>query len=218
MKRALDLFCGRTGGTTVGLQRAGFHVTGVDSRTCRQYPGDQFIQGDALDVLQDVDFLRSFDLLVGGPPCQLFTRASHLREAQGKSTSKLNLIPQTREGFAAAGRPYLIENVPGAPLLNPLQLCGSSFGLKVRRHRLFESNVFLTGAPCDHRAQGRPVGVYGSKADDIPSGGSTARTLEEGKAAMGIDWDCSWAGLVEAIPPAYTEHLGAQLAALEVAA
>jgi DNA (cytosine-5)-methyltransferase 1 len=81
----------------------------------------------------------------------------------------------------------------------------------VRRHRLFESSVaLLAPGPCRHAEQGRPVGVYGSKADDIPQGGRTARTLQEGRDAMGIGW-MSWAALVEAIPPAYTEHIGAQL-------
>ena len=81
------------------------------------------------------------------------------------------------------------------------------FGLAVRRHRLFESNVLIPGLCCDHAAQGRPVGVYGSKADDIPSGGRTARTLEEGQAAMGIDW-MPWSKLVLSIPPAYTAWVG----------
>lgn len=89
--------------------------------------------------------------------------------------------------------------------------------MKVRRHRQFESNLPLMGLPCDHDSQGRPVGVYGSMKDDIPQGGRTAHTIEEAREAMGIDWmrwrstNQEWNDLKEAIPPAYTEFIGAQL-------
>jgi DNA (cytosine-5)-methyltransferase 1 len=106
--------------------------------------------------------------------------------------------------------PYVIENVPGAPLINPVQFCGSSFGLKVRRHRLFESNHQLTGSVCNHKTQGKPVGIYGSMRDEIPKGGHTAKTIEEAREAMGIDW-MIWGELVEAIPPVYTYTIGKQL-------
>jgi DNA (cytosine-5)-methyltransferase 1 len=105
---------------------------------------------------------------------------------------------------------YVLENVPGAPLESPAVCCGSAFGLRVRRHRGFESNVPLMGTTCDHRAQGRPVGVYGSLRDEIPSGGRTARDLEDARDAMGVDW-LPWSRLREAIPPAFTEFLGGQL-------
>lgn len=135
---------------------------------------------------------------------------ANLARAQGKQASAINLIPPTRVALIGTQQTYVIENVPGSPLHSPVVLCGSSFGLRVRRHRLFESNVLLTGLPCDHRAQGRPVGVYGSPNDDIPSGGRTARNLEDGQDAMGIDW-LPWSRLKEAIPPAYTEWIGKQL-------
>ena len=110
----------------------------------------------------------------------------------------------------ASRKPYIIENVPGAPLINPITICGSAFGLKVRRHRIFESNVALRGTQCDHKAQGRPIGVYGSLRDEIPGGGKTATSIEEAREAMGIDW-LIWTELVEAIPPHYTEYLGRQV-------
>jgi len=109
-----------------------------------------------------------------------------------------------------SGKPYIIENVPGSPLINPIQLCGSSFGLKVRRHRLFESNLQLLGSVCLHNEQGRPVGVYGSLRDNIPNGGKTAESIDEARLAMGIPW-AIWSELVEAIPPAYTFWLGKQI-------
>jgi len=206
--RLLDLYC-KQGGASVGYQRAGFEIVGVDISKQKRYPFE-FIQADALEVLQDIDFLRSFDVLAGSPPCQTHSSTKHLRNAQGKSTSKVDLIPQTRAGFIASGKPYIIENVPGAPLIDPVLLCGSAFKLKVRRHRLFESNVSLTGTTCDHKSQGRPVGVYGSMRDEIPGGGHTAKSIEEAREAMGIDW-MLWGDLVEAIPPVYTEFLGKQV-------
>lgn len=116
----------------------------------------------------------------------------------------------------------MIENVPGADIRADLTLCGSMFGLHVmrgdryrplKRHRLFESNVDLGPAPqCDH-ALGRPLGVYGTPADDIPAGGQTCRTVAEACELMGIDWMTRWDDVKEAIPPAYTRHVGARLLA-----
>ena len=166
--RLLDLYC-KAGGASVGYARAGFEVVGVDIKKQKRYPYE-FIQADALEVLADKDFLATFDVLAGSPPCQTHSATKHLRIAQGKSTDKVDLIPQTREAFLDSGKPYIIENVPGAPLIDPVILCGSSFGLKVRRHRLFESNIELTGLPCNHKDQGKPVGIYGSMRDEIPGG------------------------------------------------
>ena len=193
----------------MGYARAGFEVVGVDIKKQKRYPYE-FIQADALEVLADKDFLATFDVLAGSPPCQTHSATKHLRIAQGKSTDKVDLIPQTREAFLDSGKPYIIENVPGAPLIDPVILCGSSFGLKVRRHRLFESNIELTGLPCNHKDQGKPVGIYGSMRDEIPGGGHTAKSIEQAREAMGIDW-MLWGDLVEAIPPIYTQHLGSQL-------
>ena len=206
--RLLDLFC-KAGGGSVGYYLAGFEVVGVDIKKQKRYPYE-FIQKDALEVFEDKDFLASFDVIAASPPCQTHSSTKHLRNAQGKGTDKVDLIPQTREALVASGKPYIIENVPGAPLIDPVQCCGSSWGLKVRRHRLFESNVKLVGSICKHKEQGRPVGVYGSMRDEIPGGGHTAKTIEQAREAMGIDW-MIWGELVEAIPPMYTLHLGNQL-------
>lgn len=216
---ALDLFCGAFG-AGIGYQQAGFDVVGVDLKKRADLPaGVDFLRGDCLEMLADIDFLRQFDFIHASPPCQTNSRTKHLRDAQGKGTSHVDLIPQTRAGLEAAGVPYVIENVPGAPLREDLLLCGSMFpelhvydltGRRwLQRHRIFESNIPL--APpvrCRHATAGvRPLGVYASKADNIPSGGQTARTLAEGRSLMGIDW-MSWAALIEAIPPAYTRHIG----------
>jgi DNA (cytosine-5)-methyltransferase 1 len=193
----------------MGYHLAGFEVVGVDIKKQKRYPFE-FIQADALEVMADKDFMSQFDVIAASPPCQTHSITQHLRNAQGKSTSKVDLIPQTRQALQELGKPYIIENVPGAPLINPVVLCGSAFGLKVRRHRHFESNVELVGSICNHKAQGRPVGVYGSMKDEIPKGGKTASTIEEARKAMGIDW-MIWGELVEALPPIYTQFLGKQI-------
>lgn len=209
--RLLDLFCG-AGGASAGYAAAGFDVTGVDIEPHPDYPFT-FQQGDAMEVLADSAYLDTFDVVAASPPCQQYTRAGHLARAQtpGWVSDKPDLLEPVVQ--ALRGRLFVIENVPGAPFppdLFTLTLCGSSFGLAVRRHRVFAAPVLLMGLPCRHAAQGRPVGVYGRPDDDIPAGGRTARTLDEGQAAMGIDW-MQWHDLKEAIPPAYTQYLGEQL-------
>lgn len=193
----------------MGYHLAGFEVVGVDIKKQKRYPFE-FIQADVNDILKDEEFLQSFDVLTASPPCQTHSRTRHLREAQGLGTDKVDMIPQTREAFVKSGKPYVIENVEGAPIANSLTLCGSSFGLKVRRHRVFESNIPLMGIPCNHKQQGKAVGVYGRLNDNIPDGGSTAKTIEEAREAMGIDW-MIWTELIEAIPPVYTEFIGEQV-------
>ena len=206
--RLLDLYC-KAGGSSKGYQLAGFEVVGVDIKKQKRYPY-KFIQADCLELMKDMEFLKSFDVITASPPCQTHSITQHLRNAQGKSTDKIDLIPQTREALIASGKPYVIENVPGSPLINPIRMCGSSFGLKVRRHRLFESNIQLTSSICNHKEQGKPVGIYGSMRDEIPKGGHTAKSIEQAREAMGIDW-MIWGELVEAIPPVYTETIGKQI-------
>ena len=206
--KLLDLYC-KAGGASKGYADAGFEVIGIDIKKQKRYPYT-FIQADCLEVLKDLDYLRTFDVIATSPPCQTHSATKHLRVAQGKTTDKVDLIPQTRQALIASGKPYVIENVPGAPLINPVQFCGSYFGLKVRRHRLFESNLPIIGSGCKHKEQGRPVGIYGSMRDEIPGGGHTAKTIEQAREAMGIDW-MIWGELVEAIPPVYTYEIGKQL-------
>ena len=205
--KLLDLFCG-AGGASKGYAMAGFEVTGIDVKHGKRYPF-KYIRGDVRDYLH-VEFLQQFDVIAASPPCQTHSATKHLRNAQGKTTSKIDMIPEVREALIASGKPYVIENVPNAPLINPVQVCGSGFGLKVRRHRLFESNVPLVGNTCNHKAQGKPVGIYGSMRDEIPNGGHTAKTMAEANEAMGIDW-MIWSELVESIPPSYTKFIGDQM-------
>lgn len=209
--RLFDAFC-KGGGASVGYARAGFDVWGNDHVFNRAYPFTMVV-ADALELLQDKDFLNLFDVVAASPPCQENSITKNLRNAQGKQLKEggADLIAPVRDALRAWGGLYVIENVPGAPLIDPMVLCGSMFGLGVRRHRLFESNVPLFApSPCDHVAQGRPIGVYGSPNDDIPQGGRTARNLTEGREAMGINW-MGWNDLKEAIPPAYTHAIGEML-------
>ncbi len=198
--RLLDLFCG-AGGAAMGYHRAGFEVFGVDIKPQPNYPFEFFL-ADAMTFL-----LGGFDVIHASPPCQRFTRAGKLREAQGGRTVAPDLIKDVRNSLR--GRIYVIENVEGAPLQG-IRLCGSSFGLKVRRHRIFESPLSLSSPACQHKEQGRPVGVYHRMRDSIPHGGRTARSLEEAQEAMGIDW-MPWSELKESVPPAYTEWIGRQI-------
>lgn len=201
--RLLDLCCGG-GGASVGYHRAGFDVTGVDIVPRPAYPFT-FYQADALTFPLD-----GFDAVHASPPCQAFTRAGALRAAQGGRARSGDLLTPMLERLAPLSIPWIVENVPGAPMPDPLILCGSMFGLAVRRHRAFSSNRLLLRMDCRHELGGRPVGVYHVLGDEIPNGGRTAATLDQARAAMGIDW-LEWDELKEAIPPAYTEHLGAQI-------
>lgn len=210
-KVMLDLFCG-AGGATKGYQRAGFEVYGIDLKHGKRYVGDHYLRGDVLWFL-DLEYLRLFDFIHASPPCQSFSITKNLRNAQGNNVKATggDLMEPVRDALIASGVPYVIENVVQAPLIDPLILCGSMFGLKVRRHRGFESNLTLTPPrPCDHKAQGRPVGIYGSMRDNIPSGGRTAHTMDEAREAIGIDW-MIWTEMCESIPPAYTEWIGTQV-------
>lgn len=217
--RVLDLFCGG-GGAGMGYAQAGYEVVGIDLVKRKSgYPAGEFGRADALEVLQDSSYLHTFDFVHASPPCQTHSRTQHLRDAQGKGTTKVDLIPQTREALEQSGVPFVIENVEGAPLRQDLLLCGSMFPhLSVRddtgrrwlqRHRVFELHGVTVDQPRhDHDSAGvRPLGVYGSMNDNIPSGGQTVRSLEEGRTLMGMPW-ANWPTLVEAIPPAYTHYIG----------
>lgn len=220
--RALDLFCG-AGGATKGLQRAGFHVTGVDIRKQPRYCGDAFVQADA--TMPPFD-LRGFDFIWASPPCQAHTSMKTMWNAKQHDSC----IDEVRSMLQSYGGPYVIENVPGAPLGTGIQLCGTSFGLgtgeaELRRHRHFESNVLLFMQPCRHscevigvygghaRNRRRTIGVYGEGARDSRrkfDKGSPDFTVNDAREAMGIDW-MTLAEVCQAIPPAYSEFIGRQI-------
>jgi DNA (cytosine-5)-methyltransferase 1 len=210
--KLLDLFCG-AGGAAMGYHRAGFEVTGVDHYRQPHYPF-RFVQMDALDYLRLAD-LSGFDAIHASPPCQLYSRKS----AQwGRAPTELlehpDLVGPVRDALEQTGLPYVIENVPGAPLRAQLMLCGSMFAeTNIRQHRLFEANWPMPMAPfsCgDHsllynpwKGSGRSASRHRAAvgADWIPMAGGATRKRA---ATQGAD-------IYEAIPPAYTEWIGKHL-------
>jgi DNA (cytosine-5)-methyltransferase 1 len=211
--RLLDLFC-CAGGASVGYARAGFDVVGVDIDEQPRYPFS-FRRADALEVLADLDYVRTFDAVHASPPCQAYTTL----KARNRHIEHPELVEPVRELLVASGLPFVIENTPGAPLRDPITLCGSMFsGLGVKRHRIFESNVHLAPpGPCDH-SRGEPRYLVRNHGRDYLTrwcpvyGTGGKKAAEQWAEAMGIDW-ASRAEIAEAIPPAYTEHLGRQLLA-----
>lgn len=203
MKRALDLCC-CAGGATRGLQLAGYHVTGVDIKPQKHYIGDRFIQADAMEV-----DLRGYDLIWASPPCQ---RYSSITVTAGTAESHLDLVAPVRQRLIETGAPYIIENVPGAPLHNPLMLCGTMFGLLIIRHRLFETNppIYFAPATCAHT---RAVIKHGRKPDRAKHYAAVTGHFSDAdfaREAMGIDW-MTRDELAEAIPPAYSRFLAEQI-------
>lgn len=198
--RALDLFCG-AGGATRGLQLAGFHVTGVDVRPQPHYIGDEFHQADALTFPLD-----GFDFIWASPPCQAYSITAKLHD-----NAHPELVEPVRARLLANPAPFVIENVPGAPLRQPFVLCGSMFGLRVFRHRLFEASFFVMvpGHP-EHRGttnSSRRYSTFATGADVICVAGHNFRR-EDGAAAMGIDWSATRAEIAQMIPPAFSEFIG----------
>jgi DNA (cytosine-5)-methyltransferase 1 len=235
--RLLVLFCG-AGGCDKGYEEAGFECIGVDIRPMPNYCGSDFILGDALEVMrllldgEEVQGWRLEDFagIHASPPCQAWSSLGSLNP----EVEYPKLIEPTRALVEAADLPYVIENVPGAPLLNPIMLCGSSLGLQVRRHRLFECSFPTMSPGCSHGQEngdfpvglGSPTNAIRKRRGEVVRSkvafvyGSTryAGDLADRKRAMGVDWMTN-RELTQAIPPAYTKHIGFYLKqAVETAA
>jgi hypothetical protein len=209
--KILDLFCG-AGGAGMGYHRAGFDVVGVDLAPQPDYPFT-FIQGDALDFL--AAHWRDFDAVHASPPCQASTA---LTKGTNKGREYVQLIPETRRLLRATGLPTVIENVQGSDLRRDLTLCGEMFGLGVIRHRYFEVSGFDAVAPQHKQHRGRVRGwrhgtYYDGPYVAVYGDGGGKGSVTEWQAAMGIDWTADRKAIAEAIPPAYSEHIGTQLLA-----
>ena len=224
--RLLDLFC-CAGGAATGYQRAGFDVFGVDIDPQPNYPFPM-LRGDAIDILHGLVVgdrygwlaLGDFDAIHASPPCQRF---SDLAKRNGNGNDWPDLVTPIRELLELTDLPYVIENVEGAPLRDPVVLCGSMFPeLRVYRHRLFESNIPLAAPPHErHReltfTHDKRKAHYGQPLDLTTmrvqvTGGGNAPIWAKRQAMGGLDWMNNHE-VNEAIPPAYTEHLGRQILA-----
>lgn len=215
--RLLDAFCG-AGGAGEGYARVGFEVIGIDIVDQPNYPYE-FIKDDAIGRLEAMieawQTLGSapIDAIHASPPCQFYSTVTP------DQTQHQNLIPETRRLLKMSGLPYVIENVAGAAshLEDPIQLCGSSFGLPLRRHRLFETNFPIMAPPCAHGAQEKRFDIYEhgkwrKSATPAIYGKGGRKAVEHWPEALGIDW-MSRDEMAQAIPPAFTEHVGTYLMA-----
>ncbi len=183
----------------MGYHRAGFEVVGVDIDPQPNYPFE-FHQADALDYPLD-----GFDAIHASPPCQAYSRAQRIRDNEHPE-----LLDPVRARLVGAGVPYVIENVRGAPLRDPLTLCGTGFGLRFIRHRLFESNVWIMAPGCVHGALERHWHRGRWIRSIAPFGHEFSADLA--REVMGIDW-MTRDEVSQAIPPAMTEHIGGYLMA-----
>lgn len=192
--RILDLFCG-AGGACRGYQMAGFYVVGVYIKPQPRYCGEEFHRADALECCREHG--HEFDAIHASPPCQRYAAVTAWR---GSRSDHPDLVDATRKALelwsGSNGRPWVMENVREAPLRRDLLLCGTMFGLHVRRHRVFEMNWQVAQAgPCMHSKQ------------DMPFIHKAERAYAD---AMGV----TWANKVEArqcVPPVYTEYIGCGL-------
>jgi DNA (cytosine-5)-methyltransferase 1 len=209
MPRLLDLFC-KQGGASAGYERAGFEVTGVDKGAQPRYPF-AFIQGDAIEYLKAHG--HEYDAVAASPPCQAHTNAQKIQ-----GNEHLDLIPPTREALIAVGKPYVMENVPGAPLEDPVTLCGAMFGLNTYRHRLFEPGNGFAFDPPEHPAHAAKTVKMGRRLrpGDFYHAVGNFTNVDYVREDMNVPW-MSRDGIRECIPPAYTEYIGKHLMAFLMA-
>lgn len=213
--RLLDLFsC--AGGSAVGYHRAGFEVVGVGNVPQPRFPFEHHV-ADALEFVREHG--HEFDAIHASPPCQRYsapTRGTNAVRNAAAGREHPDLVAATREALECASRPYVIENVDGAPVRKDLRLCGEMFGLGVLQHRWFELGGWSVEQPAHKPHRGRVRGWRHGQYFDGPyvaaygKGGGKA-TVAEMQAAKGISWTGVHEELTEAIPPAYTEWIGVRL-------
>jgi DNA (cytosine-5)-methyltransferase 1 len=223
--RLLDL-CGCEGGAAFGYQEAGWHVTSVDldGAALARNPADRKIKTDALEYLAEHG--HEYDAIHASFPCQRWSANG----ANPAASDWPDLITPGRELLNATGRPWVMENVPKAPLRRDLILCGSMFGLTatdddgttlhLRRHRVFESNTPLAApGPCKHPRGVQWAGVYGGARKDkvearqVRKGGYVPPDAAVQSRLLGyVPW-MTGKGRRECIPPVYAEWIGLQLQA-----
>lgn len=210
--RILDLFSG-AGGAAMGYHLAfpDAEIVGIDVAPQPHFPFT-FVQADAMSYP-----LAGFDLIHASPPCPAYSTIT----PHAKRAAHPDLYVATRDRLIASGVPWVIENVIGSPYRSGAVLCGSMFGLRVRRHRNFEASFLIMPPPCDHRGQGTPLGVYGDggpgKSTRPSGGGGTKADRRDFAELMEMPW-ATPAEIVLAVPPAYTRYIGDQFVATAEAA
>jgi DNA (cytosine-5)-methyltransferase 1 len=234
--RLLDLFCG-AGGAAEGYRRAGFEIVGVDIAEQPDYPFE-FLKQDALWMLEVLVghgsifpettmssptdapryWLDDFQAIHASPPCPAYSSLRSLHP----DADHPRLYERVRDWLRATELPYVIENVIGAPYASGVMLCGSMFGLPIRRHRNFETSFLVLGPECRHDEQGELVGIYGaSDGPRKPDGGKhpgnkrgpRQATTAEAREIMEMPWATKRKNITDAVPPCFTELIGANLMA-----
>lgn len=197
--KVADLYCG-AGGASMGLHRAGFEVEGWDVNHQKNYPF-KFNLGNALEA-----DLSGFDLIWASPPCQAYAQAALSQRNKGKVYP--DLMASTREKLMSSRIPFIIENVVGAPMRNDVMLCGSMFGLRLVRHRIFELGIKVQYQipVCNHPEVSVCVVGHGTPTWSRKNNGGKCFTIQDCRDAMGIHW-MNRGELSQAIPPAYSEFL-----------
>jgi DNA (cytosine-5)-methyltransferase 1 len=230
---ALD-FCCKAGGASAGMVLAGFRVIGVDIEPQPAYPYE-FVKADVVKYGAELIERYRPAVVIGSPPCKTHTALKHAARATAARWDHVDIIADVRAIFRASGLPYVIENVEqaAAHMVNPMTPCGTEFGLStldaegerrwLKRHRLFESNIMLMRnggcADCSGRPGRRPIGGVhggggGKPRNPIGKDGRKRGGYQFHAAAardvLGVPWmnrdECA-----QAIPPAYTKHIGEQL-------
>ena len=217
--KLLDLYCCE-GGAAIGYDRAGFDVVGTDltPRFAKRYPFE-FHAADAIEFVKDRG--HEFDAIHASPPCQRYSITNAAKR------NYPDLVGPTRDALIASGKPWVIENVVGAPLQDPTLLCWTMFNepgsvldddetpLQMFRHRLFETSFDLPSPECKHRTTMQVAGAYGGarrdkeEARNVRHGGYVpSKQIQE--RLLGID-HMTQHGLHQSIPPAYSEYVGTHL-------
>lgn len=221
--KVLDLFCG-AGGAAAGYAQAGHTVAGIDSNPLLEadYRASGAHGFKCMDALEAIAAIGDVDFYHASPPCQRYSRMSNCRP--GVAAEYPDLIGPVREALDAAGKPYVIENVPGSPLRNPVVLCGFMFGREMYRHRWFEAGGGFalavppmppTGLPGPRKDCGWPHPAKTSRAGHWVPGTFVSVSGHERRgpvnSAMGIHWMTRREDVAEAIPPCMTAWIGGQL-------
>lgn len=202
----LDLCCG-AGGAAMGYHQAGFDIVGVDQIPQPSFPFT-FVQANMFDYLENTSLDR-FSIIHCSPPCPGYSLATGFHPEARDNHPRL--VEDVRARFQASGLPYVIENVPGSPVVKSIMLCGAMFGLQTYRHRYFESNIFLFQPhhPKHLVKAARPGAI--AKDNEFWCIGGHFGQKDEAQKAMGITWMTRQKEIANAIPPAYSHYIGLQL-------